>query len=95
MFKIFFLLIITAIMSSAIVFANDEEETIEQKLASLKLERIQAEIMIKKMRKIGRLSEKEMNQATRSIASIKEDSINDIRASSLKKIINVNSLATK
>ena len=51
--------------------------------------------MIKKMRKIGRLSEKEMNQATRSIASIKEDSINDIRASSLKKFINVNSLATK
>ncbi len=94
MLKIRFLIFVTAIMSSSILFAK-EERTIEQKLTSLKLERLQAEVMIKKMGRSGRLNEKEVAYASRSIASIKEEDVKNIRAEVLESIDSANSLATK
>ena len=95
MFKVIFLICVTAMISSTILFANEEEKTIEQKLASLKLERIQAEGIIKKMKLIGRFNEKEVAYATRSIASIKEEDLKNIRTESLENLSRSNSMANK
>lgn len=59
MFKTRCLSLAIAMLSSSMLFANEEEKTIEQKLASLKLERMQVEVMIKTMARSGRLNEKE------------------------------------
>ncbi len=93
MFKVIFL--ICTIFSSTLLLANDVQETIDQKLASLKLERLQAESIIKRMKLIGRFNDKDVAQANRSIASIKEESIKNIREESLEKLGPSNSVANK
>lgn len=95
MFKLRCLLLATAILSASALFANEEEMTIEQKLASLKLERMQAEVMIKTMARSGRLNEKEVVHATRSIASVKEEDVEIIRAEAMESLNTSKSLATK
>lgn len=95
MLKIRCLLFATAMLSSSVLLANDEERTIEQKLASLKLERMQAMVMIKTMARSGRLNEKEVVQATRSIASAKEEDVEAIRAEAVETLKSVNTFATK
>lgn len=77
------------------LFAFESDKSIEQKLASLKLERIQAEFMIKSMKRSGRLSHKEVAYATRSIASIKEEDVKAIRNEAIETLNSANSLATK
>lgn len=89
------LFLATAMLSSSMLLANEGEKTIEQKLASLKLERMQAEVMIKTMGKSGRLNKEEVVHATRSIASIKEEDIKNIRAEAMEALSPSNSLATK
>jgi len=95
MLKIRCLVFATAMLSSSMLFANEEEKTIEQKLASLKLERMQAEVMIKTMARSGRLNEKEAVHATRSIASAKEEDVQIIRAEAVDTLKSAKSLATK
>ena len=82
-------------LSTSMLYANEEEKTIEQKLAALKLERLQAESIIKKMKLIGRFNEKEVTYATRSIASIKEAGLKKIRTESLENLGSTNSMANK
>jgi hypothetical protein len=94
MFKFSCLLLATALLSASALYAN-EEMTIEQKLASLKLERMQAEAMIKTMAHSGRLNEKEVAHATRSIASAKEEDVEIIRAEAMESLKSSKSLATK
>ena len=93
MFKVIFL--IWTMLSSSMLLAHDEERTIEQKLASLKLERIQSESIIKRMKLIGRMSDKEVAHAKRSIASVREEGVKIIRDESLENLGTVNSMAIK
>ena len=95
MLNIRYLFLATAMLSSSMLLANEGEKTIEQKLASLKLERMQAEVMIKTMGKSGRLNKEEVVHATRSIASSKEEDIKNIRAEAMETLSSSNSLATK
>ena len=95
MLKLRCLIFATAMLSSLMLFANEEEKTIEQKLASLKLERMQAEVMIKTMARSGRLNEKEAVHAARSIASAKEEDVQIIRAEAVDTLKSAKSLATK
>ncbi len=89
------LFLATAMLSSSMLFATEDEKTIEQKLASLRLERMQAIVMIKTMERSGRLNEKEVVHATRSIASAKEEDVQLIRAEAVETLKSANSLATK
>lgn len=95
MFNLRCLFLATAMLSSSALFANEEEKTIEQKLASLRLERMQAIVMIKTMARSGRLNEKEVVHATRSIASAKEEDVQIIRAEAVETLKSAKSLATK
>lgn len=95
MFKFRCLFLASVLLSASALFANEEEMTIEQKLASLKLERMQAEVMIKTMAHSGRLNEKEAVHATRSIASVKEEDVEIIRAEAMESLKTSKSLATK
>lgn len=94
MFKFCYFVMIISILSSSMLLANDEK-SIEQKLLSLKLERLQAELMIKTMSRSGRMNKKEVAYATRSIASIKEKDVKNIRAEALETLGTATSLATK
>jgi len=87
-------LIITVLFSSQLI-ASDENLSIEQKLAALKLERMQAEIMIKTMVRSGRMKEDEAQVASRAIASVKEEDIEVIREEALETLKSSQSLATK
>lgn len=87
-------LLITVLFSS-VLFASGEDVSIEQKLASLKFERIQAEVMIKRMVHSGRMSEAEAGHAKRVIASVKEEDIEVLRTEALETLRSSKSLATK
>ena len=87
-------LIITVLFSSQLI-ASDENLSIEQKLAALKLERMQAEIMIKTMVRSGRMKEDEAQMASRAIASVKEEDIEVSREEALETLKSSQSLATK
>ena len=60
------------ILSSA-VYAYDKEPSLEQKLHAIKLEKMQAEFMILRMQKSGRLNHEEAELARREVASVKEE----------------------
>lgn len=87
-------LLITVLFSS-VLMANEEDHSIEQKLAALKFERMQAEVMIKRMVHSGRMNEAEAGEAKRAIASVKEEDIEVIRAEALETLKSAKSLATK
>lgn len=87
--------IILALLSSSALMAFEEDKSLEQKLAALKLERIQAEVIIKKMMKSGRLSDSEGSRASRTIASAKEEDVEVIRSEVIETLKSANSLATK
>jgi hypothetical protein len=90
-FSFYFLM--TALLSSS-VYAQ-EEMTLEQKLAMVKLEQRQAEVMIKKMHSRGRLDAEEAIHAKREIASVKEDDVKQIRVEATSMLKSSKSLATK
>lgn len=85
------------ICSSAAVVASEEseEKTIDQMLASLKMEKIQAEIMIEAMAKRGKFNDEEVSRAKREIASVKEEDIQEIQAEAIERLSSKNSYATK
>ena len=90
------LLMITTLCLSSAVFAKDEDRTLEQRLSDLRLERAQAEVMINRMLKSGRMAPEEALEAKRSIASIQEEDANNIRNAALEKMkSSTNSLANK
>ena len=86
---------ILAVFSSSVLMASEEDKTLEQKLAALKLERVQAEIIIKTMVRSGRLNDKEAGHAARAIASAKEEDVEVIRTELMETLNSANSLATK
>jgi len=87
--------LLIAVLFSQVLMANDEDRSIEQKMSALRLERMQAEMMIKTMVRSGRMSENEATHANRSIASVKEEDIEVIRAEALETLKSAKSLATK
>jgi hypothetical protein len=95
--KISFQFLMTAIVltMSIGVRAGEFEETLEHKLATVKFEKLQAEIMIKKMKARGRLDEEEATIAKRAIASVKEEDVQQIRVEALDTLKSANTFATK
>lgn len=87
-------LLMTVLFSQALM-ASDADRSIEQKMAALKLERMQAEMMIKTMVSSGRMNENEATHAKRLIASVREEDIEVIRAEALETLKSAKSLATK
>jgi hypothetical protein len=87
-------LLITVLFSS-VLMASEEDHSIEQKLAALKFERMQAEVMIKRMVHSGRMNEGEATKAKRAIASVKEEDLAVIRTEALETLKSSQSLATK
>jgi hypothetical protein len=85
----------TLITTSVVVRAGENTETLDQKLTTIKFEKLQAEIMIKKMKARGRLDEEEASMAKRAIASVKEEDIEQIRVEALETLKSANTFATK
>ena len=81
--------------ANALENANQDESTIEQKLSALRLEKRQAEVMMKKMLTRGRINEEEATHIKREIASAKEEDVKNIRVQALEKLKSTNSFATK
>lgn len=90
------LFIIFAICSTTAVRANEsEEKSIDQMLGSLKMEKIQAEMMIEAMGRRGKLNNDEVSRAKREIASVKDDDVEAIKAKAVERLSSKNSYATK
>lgn len=89
------LIIVTLLLLSGSVFAFDEEQSLDRKLATVKFEELQAQIMIKKLKSRGRLDEEEANMAKRAIASVKDEAIEQIRVEALDDLKSSKSVATK
>ena len=90
------LFMILTISSSAALASDDaDNKTIDQMLGSLKMEKIQAEIMIEAMAKRGKLNNEEVSRAKREIASIKEEDVEAVKAEALERLSSKNSVATK
>ena len=90
------MLITTLLLSvSGSVLAIDEIESLDQKLATVKFEEVQAQIMINKLKHRGRLDEEEAKIAKRAIASVKETAVEQIRKEALDTLKSSKSLATK
>lgn len=87
--------LLIAVLFSSVLSASEEGYSIEQKLAALKFERMQAEVMIKTMVHSGRMNEVEAKQVKRAIASVKEEDKEIIRAEALETISSAKTLATK
>lgn len=87
--------LVLALFSSTALLADDGQPSIEQKLANLKLERMQAEVMIKTMVRSGRMDEREARHAGRAIASVKEEDVQVIREEALETLKTSKTFATK
>ena len=74
---------------------SESDLSIEQKLHALKLEKMQAEAMIVRMLKSGRMNNNEADHARREIASVKEDDKEIIRQEAREKLNTFKSVATK
>jgi uncharacterized protein YfcZ (UPF0381/DUF406 family) len=94
MFK-FFIFSLSVFIFASHAMAFDNDQSIEQKLAALKMEKKQAEVMLKKMVKSGRMTEEEAGHIKREIASVKEEDTKAIRVEALEKLKFTNSFATK
>lgn len=82
---------------SSTAFADDivEEKSIDQMLGSLKIEKMQAELLIETMAKRGKLNSDEVSRAKREIASVKEEDEKSFKAEALERLSSKKSLATK
>ena len=72
----------------------EDEKTIEQEMAALKMEKAQAEAMVRKMIISGRLGQEEATHVRREIASVKEEDVKVIRAKALDKLNSAGSLTS-
>ncbi|MBC7429718.1 MAG: hypothetical protein H7336_13965 [Bacteriovorax sp.] len=91
--KLKLLLKITFFITSTALMA--EEKSIDQKLGSLKLEKMQAESMIATMVRRGHMNDDEASRIKREIASVKEEDVEAIKAEAIDHIDSKNSFATK
>lgn len=87
------LLIISMVLASQGVLAGTAN--VEKMIASMKFEKMQAEVMINRLAKSGRLSDEEASRAKREIASVQEESREELRAGALENINTANSFANK
>lgn len=79
------------------IFTNSTmaiEIDLETKLNALKLERIQAEVMINNMENSGRLTHAQALEAKREISSVHEENIENLKSQALEKIQNKRSLSS-
>lgn len=74
---------------------SESDLSIEQKLHALKLEKMQAEAMIVRMLKSGRMNNNEADHVRREVASVKEDDKEIIRQEAREKLNTFKSVATK
>lgn len=86
--------ILVSLSLSSQVFAG-EGKSIDQMINALKFEKLQAEVMINKMTKSGRMNGAEAVRAKREIASVQEESLNEMKTEALDELKSSNSLATK
>lgn len=87
------LLLSFVLVSSTQAFADTK--SIEQMLSSMKFEKRQAEMMINRLVKSGRLNHDEALRAKREIASVQEESLSEMKSEALENINSAKSLATK
>lgn len=95
MMKIHTFFFACSVAFSSAAMASENDQSIEQKLNALKLEKMQVEAMIGRMVKSGRMNNSEANFARREIASVKEGDKEIIRQEALEKLNTFKSFATK
>ncbi len=93
--KIHTILLACSILVSSTVMGSESDLSIEQKLHALKLEKMQAEAMIVRMLKSGRMNNNEADHVRREVASVKEDDKEIIRQEAREKLNTFKSVATK
>ncbi|MBC7712725.1 MAG: hypothetical protein H7177_05275 [Rhizobacter sp.] len=93
--KLKMLSMITTLCFSSTLLADSGEKTIDQKLGSLKLEKMQAEAMVATMVRRGHINDGEAARIKREIASVKEQDVEVIKAEALENFDSKNSFATK
>ncbi len=89
--KMIFLIALS--FSSSQVMA--EGKTIDQMLSSVKLEKMQATVMINRLFQSGRVSADEAQRMKREIASVETESEKEIKAKALENLNSSKSFATK
>ena len=72
-----------------------EEKSIDQKLNSLKLEKMQAESMVATMLRKGHMNDEEATRIKREIASVKDQDSEVIKSEALDNFKSQNSFANK
>lgn len=95
MMKIHTILLACSVAFSTSVMSAESDHSIEQKLNALKLEKMQAEAMIVRMVKSGRMNNHEADHARREVASVKEDDKEIIRQEAREKLNTFKSIAVK
>lgn len=65
---------------------ENEYKTMEQMMGAIRLEKKQVESMIDKMVTSGRISQKEASLAKRELASMKENDLENLKASAIAQI---------
>lgn len=88
------LFILVSLALSSQVHAS-EGKSIDQVINALKFEKLQAEVMINKMARSGRMNSEEASRAKREIASVQEESLQEMKSEALDELKSSNSLATK
>jgi polyhydroxyalkanoate synthesis regulator phasin len=90
-----FLVIATFCFTTALFAKKEETATIDQKLSSLRLEKMQAENIVASMVKRGHLNNDDALRIKREIASVKEEDITTIKSEALENIKTNNSFANQ
>lgn len=96
--KLSTLFMVIAVCSVTTLYASDEsqeEKSIDQMLGSLKMEKIQADLLIEAMARRGKLDSDQVSHAKREVASIKEEDVQDLKALAIERLSSKNSYATK
>jgi hypothetical protein len=92
-------ILLFSFLNTSSSFANESEivnkNDVEEKLFLLKLEKIQAEAILKNLGDSGRMNKPEINKVKREIASIQEEGIKEIKESSSKALLLKDTFATK
>jgi hypothetical protein len=83
-----FIYIPLILFQTSAVFSSelDSNLSFDQKMNSLKMEKIQAELIIEMMSKRGRLNKTESGKAKREIASVIEDDVDDLKVEANERI---------
>ena len=87
-------MIMTLISLSIPLQVFGDEVDLETKLNALKLERLQAEVMIKNMESSGRLSSEQAHEARREISNAHYENIEKLKTEALEKIQNKRSVSS-